>query len=176
MFRSLAVAAALLLAAGPSLAAPQADLAEREAAARRLLQPMLDEMAASTIEPIWSATAELPVSERELAALRVAFDKEAASTAEDIGARIAAVVARHVPLDQLQPGNPMSSPEWEAAGQALNNDSSDWAKARGVEMMVRVLEQGCAIQPTPSDACATALQVTGDYRAGRISLQEIMGE
>lgn len=177
MFRSLAVATALVLAATPVLAAPQTDaeLAERDAAARRLLAPIVAQLSDQMIAPIWEETAKMPVSDVERAALRVAFDRERTLVNQDAGDFMVRIIIKHVPVSQLQPGDPMSSPQWMAAGAELDSHS-DWAKARGVEMMARVIEQGCAAEATPSAACVNALNVVSDYRSGRVTVAEIVAE
>lgn len=176
MRRSLAIAAAAFLWAAPAMAStPQSDLAERQAAAHGLLDPMVDQMAAETLAPLWESLRPDEFEADERVVLRTTFDRELVLVTQEIKDRLADVVARHVPLDEIR-AEGMETPGWNAAGDEIEALMADWATGRGMELAARVIEAGCVVRATPSPACVGALQVAAQYRAGEITAQDVMAE
>lgn len=177
MSRLLTILAAACLCASPAWGrATQTppDMAERQAAAHRLLSPMVDEMSAELLAPLWDDLASIEVEADERVALRKAFDSELVLVGQDLKDRLAVVVARNVPLEEITPA--MDSPGWGAAERELDALVSDWAVARGVEMGARVIETGCAVRAKPSVGCDTALRRVARYRSGDLTIEEIMAD
>lgn len=177
MFRPAAIVAAACLFAVPAGAAgvqtPE-ERAEREAAAHRLMDPMVDEMTTEMLVPLWEDLSSIPVEADERAALRTAFDKELVLINRELKDRLADIVGRHVPLAEITPA--MDSPGWEAATEELDAVASGWAMARGVEMGARVIENGCAARPKPSAGCVAALAHVARYRSGELTVDEIVAD
>jgi hypothetical protein len=177
MFRPLAILAAACLCASPVWGAAiqtPPDMAEREAAAHRLLDPMVDEISEELLAPLWDDLASIEVEADERVALRKAFDQELVLVGQDFKDRLAVVVARNVPLDEITPE--MDSPGWGVAERELDALVSEWAVARGIEMGARVIEAGCGARPKPSAGCDAALRHVARYRSGDLTVEEIMAD
>lgn len=173
VLRSLAVAAALFLSAGPAPAHPpqSADTpAAREAAARSLVGEMMAEASLDSLQGTRERFAEFGVSKAEQTAMEQAYDAEVAVLLERMADMVAQVVARHVPLDQIRADADFESADWTAAGVELTSE----AERMGLDLVMRVSETGCRSQAAPSPGCTEILRKVGEYRSGQISVDDIL--
>lgn len=177
MIRSLALALALVIcAASPSTARAQAasDLAEREKIVRDVFIPAFVGGFRPPLEASWDHFPADEVYPDELAASKAAHDRNVDELVERASARAAAVVLKHVPLDQLLADN-LDTPEWQAAMAELMAMAEDSARD-GLELAVRVIEVGCRVRTVPSPTCADRLELAADYRAGRLTVDDLRPE
>ena len=178
MIRYLVLAAALVIcAASPSTARSQAvasDLAERERLVLELFIPAFVDAFRPPLEASWDHFPADEVYPDELGVAKAAHERSVDEAVERASARAAAVVLKHVPLDQLR-GDDIAAPEWQAALAELLAMKEESARD-GLELAVSVIEAGCRVRNTPSARCADMLKLAADYREGRLTVDDIQTE
>jgi hypothetical protein len=178
VIRFLALALALSVYAGsPAAARPQTspDLAERESIVRERFIPAFVAGLRPPLEASWDHFPADEVHPDELAASRAAHERNVDELVERAGSRAGAIILKHVPLDQLLADDNVDTPEWQAAIAELMTMVQDGPR-EGVELSARVIEVGCRVRTNPSPTCADRLAMVADYRAGRLTMEDLRPE
>lgn len=172
-----AAALLLLFFASPALAVPSQsadDLAQREAAARRVFIPGFEAGMRPAVEASWSHFPTELVDPEELAAARKVFAREVDASIVSYGDRIVAIIAKRVPLEQITETADVQSPAWRAAMGEIEQLVQESTAREGVELALRVIDESCRVKNTPSAACSAMLEMVADYHDGRLTLDEIV--
>lgn len=172
-----AAALLLLFFATPTLAVPSQltdDLAQREAAVRRVFIPGFEAGMRPAVEASWSHFPTEHLDPEELAAARKAFAREVDASIVSYGDRIVAIIAKRVPLEQITETADVQSPAWRAALGEIEQLVQESTTREGVELVLRVIDESCRVKTRPSEACSAMLEMVADYREGRLTLDDIM--
>ena len=171
MLRAMIVAVALCLSAFPAWASPPQsadDIAAREAAIRQLFIPAFKAGMRPPLERSWEHFPAADLHPEELVASRSAHATEIEGALESFSVRVTSIIARHVPLDQLQADTDMTTPAWQTAMTEVQSLIARDAEREGFEVAVRVIEVGCKVRAQPSAACLGLLRAAASYRAGTL--------
>lgn len=179
MNRSISVAVVLLLCGSPSIAVGKQsveDIARREEAVRRYFSPAFEEAMRPPLAASWEHFPADEVDWEELAVAQSAHIREVDATVHRLSAQATSIVARHVPLEEIDDDADALSPGWQAAMAEVMALVEQSAEREGFEMAMRVIEAGCSAKQQPSSACAAMMTMVTDVRAGRLDIDDFKSD